>query len=154
MERALRLIEAPDVPSEGIERRTAARGMRTAPGSHAKARDHGGVEAKGRDPIADALLCIGNDGPNLHAPVLKCSSAVLRDALEVIADRGGFALRGHAATWYRQSNVSCFGSFVGKLMGPSTAVGRSRCEHRTACRHPNQHQAMLYIASAARKATF
>src|SRR6202166_4463984 len=84
MERALRLVVVNDVASDGYERRTAEREIRAA------------VEAEGRDPIAYALLRIGNDGPNLRAQVLKCSSAVPGDALEVIVDRRGFALCGHA----------------------------------------------------------
>src|ERR1017187_1212293 len=95
MERALRLVVATDVASEGHERRTAEREIRAALSGRAEARDHDAVEAEGRDPIADALLRIGNDGPNLRAQVLKCSSAVLEDALEVIVDRRGFALCGH-----------------------------------------------------------
>src|ERR1700693_2585652 len=107
MERALRLVVATDVASEGHERRTAEREIRAALGGRAETRDHDAVEAEGRDPIADALLRIGNNGPNLRAQVLECSSAVLGDALEVFVDRRGFALCGHVHTrWYRKSNAT------------------------------------------------
>src|SRR5579863_4692276 len=95
MERALRLVVADDVASDGYERRAAEREIRAALGGRAEAGDHDAVEAEGRHPIAYALLRIGNDGPNLRAQVLKCSSAVLGDGLEVIVDRRGFARCGH-----------------------------------------------------------
>src|SRR5665213_860911 len=98
MQRTLRLIVALDVASEGLERRTAEWQIRTTLGSRAESRNHDAVKAKRRNSIADALLRIGSDGPNLHTQILKCSSAVLRDALEVIVDRREFVLCGHV-TW-------------------------------------------------------
>jgi len=106
MERALRLVVATDVASEGHERRTAERKIRAALSGRAEARDHDAVEAEGRDPIADALLRIGNDGPNLRTQVIKCSSAVLGDVLEVIVDRRWFTPYGHVTSMLDEVRAS------------------------------------------------
>src|SRR5208283_2261450 len=95
MERALRLLVAREVASKGLECRTAEREIGTTPGGRAEARDHDAVEAEGRDPIADALLRVGNEGTNLRAQVIKGPSAIFADALEVIVDGRGFALCCH-----------------------------------------------------------
>src|SRR5208282_6571571 len=95
MERALRLAVASKIASQGLEGRTAEREIRAALSGCAEACDHDAVEAEGGDPIADALLRIGNDGPNLRAQILKCSSAVRGNVPEIIVDCRGFALCGH-----------------------------------------------------------